>query len=159
VPQFALLPRPNKRIQTTPPPGAGSRSAGPRDDDTVGAVDRRRRPPRQGGDLWLEPDGPAAARAGRGVDGTKTCTKFRCVLWPFQRIRASGIHCKLRTDNASLTVFRQRIADCPALLNRQRIVEIGVGPGSFSWDAGSSRCPCHRFLDGQLRAAATPGRP
>jgi hypothetical protein len=65
----------------------------------------------------------------------------------------------VRTDNASLTVFRQRIAYCPALPNRQRIVEIGVGPSSFSWDARSSRCPCHRFLDGQLRPAATPGKP
>jgi len=43
----------------------------------------------------------------------------------------------VRTDNESLTVFRQRITYCPALLNRQRIVEIGVGPSSFSWDAGS----------------------
>ena len=51
----------------------------------------------------------------------------------------------MRTDNASLTIFRQRIAYRPALLNRQRIVEIGVGPSSFSWDAGSSRCPCPRF--------------
>lgn len=68
--------------------------------------------------------------------------------WPslftlyFQEERCSKQGITLvRTDNASPTVFQQRIVYCPALANRQHIVKMGVGPGSFSWRTRWSVCP------------------
>ena len=46
----------------------GGGATGARHDHAVGAADRTRRPPRQGGDLRAEPDGSAAVRAGRSMD-------------------------------------------------------------------------------------------
>ena len=46
----------------------GGCGAGARDDNPVGAADRRRRSPRQGSHSRPEPDGAAAARAGGSVD-------------------------------------------------------------------------------------------
>jgi len=65
----------------------------------------------------------------------------------------------LRADNASLTIFRQRIAQCEALMNRRRITSIAVGRDSLSWNTGwsRSRLPMskHRPAQGNVSARNT----
>ncbi len=65
------------------PLGGGAAGAG--HDHALGAADRGRRPPRQGGDLRAQPDGSAALRAGRGVDRASAGARGRAVpgsRWP-----------------------------------------------------------------------------